>query len=60
MFTSISGIASGIVAGLLLVIFVGICMWAYSRRRRPAFEALSHLPLEEDDFPALASGGDTP
>jgi cytochrome c oxidase cbb3-type subunit IV len=43
-----AGIASGVVAGLLLVIFVGLWLWAYSSRRRPAFDAAARLPLEED------------
>ena len=43
-----AGIASGVMAGILLLIFVGLWLWAYSSRRRPAFEAAARLPLEED------------
>jgi cbb3-type cytochrome oxidase subunit 3 len=43
-----AGIASGVMAGVLLIIFVALCLWAYSSRRRPAFDAASRLPLEED------------
>jgi cytochrome c oxidase cbb3-type subunit IV len=43
-----AGIASGVMAGVLLLMFVGLWLWAYSRRRRPAFDAASRLPLEED------------
>jgi cytochrome c oxidase cbb3-type subunit 4 len=43
-----AGVASGVMAGLLLVIFVALCLWAYNSRRRPAFEAAARLPLEED------------
>jgi cytochrome c oxidase cbb3-type subunit 4 len=30
------------------ITFVGILVWAYSRRRAPAFEAASRLPFEQD------------
>jgi len=28
--------------------FIGILVWAYSRRRAPAFEAAARLPFEQD------------
>jgi len=43
-----SGLASGIAAAVLLVLFAGICVWAYSARRRPRYDAAAQLPLEED------------
>ena len=43
-----TGILRGVVAGVLLVAFIGLWLWAYSARRRPLFEAVSHLPLEDD------------
>jgi len=39
---------SGIVTGILIVLFAGIVVWAWSRRRRADFDATSKLPLEED------------
>jgi cytochrome c oxidase cbb3-type subunit 4 len=30
------------------VTFIGILVWAYSRRRAQAFEAAAHLPFEQD------------
>jgi cbb3-type cytochrome oxidase subunit 3 len=38
----------GLLTLLLLVAFVAICGYAYSARRRKAYEALARLPLEED------------
>jgi cbb3-type cytochrome oxidase subunit 3 len=38
----------GLMTALLLVAFVAICAYAYSGRRRTAYEALARLPLEED------------
>ncbi len=33
---------------LLLVIFVGIVMWAFSSRRKTDFDEAARLPLEDD------------
>jgi len=43
-----SGVLSGIVTGVLIVLFVGIWIWAYSARRKAGFEEAARLPLEED------------
>ena len=38
---------------LLLLVFVGIVVWAYSGRRKDDFEAAARMPLEDDrDVPA--------
>jgi cytochrome c oxidase cbb3-type subunit IV len=42
------GTLSGIVTAVLIVLFVGVCIWAYSSRRRSQFEAASRVPLEEN------------
>jgi len=41
---------------LLVIVFVGIVIWAWSGRRRERFEAAARLPLE-DDTPATIRGG---
>jgi cytochrome c oxidase cbb3-type subunit IV len=56
MSDAMTGIASGITAACLLLIFIGICLWTYSGRRRASFEASSRLPLEEDEFRAAGHG----
>ena len=38
----------GIFTLLLMLIFVGICLWAYSRARKTDFAQAANLPLEED------------
>jgi len=45
-----TGILRGVVAGILLVAFLALWVWAYSGRRRSAFEAASRLPLEDDAY----------
>ena len=44
-----TGVLRGIIAGVLLVAFIGLWIWAFSSRRRPAFDDAARLPLEEDD-----------
>ena len=40
----------GIVTGVLLVLFVSLIAWAWSKSRRADFEAAARLPLEEPDL----------
>jgi cytochrome c oxidase cbb3-type subunit 4 len=42
------GTLSGLVTAILIVLFVGVCVWAYSSRRRARFDAAARMPLEED------------
>ncbi len=39
---------SGIVTAVLLVMFIGGWIWAWSPARRTEFDAAAQLPLEED------------
>ena len=42
---------------LLLILFVGIVLWAFSSRRKQRFDEAARLPLdEEDDVPGRSSG----
>ena len=43
------GTFRGLVTGVLLVLFISLIAWAWSRRRHADFEAASRLPLEDDD-----------
>jgi cytochrome c oxidase cbb3-type subunit IV len=43
-----SGTLSGIVTAVLMVLFIGVCIWAWSARRRAQFERASRMPLEND------------
>ena len=45
-----TGTLRGVVAGVLLVAFIALWLWAYSARRRPAFDAAARMPLENDDY----------
>ena len=38
----------GLVTAVTLLAFVGLWVWAWSKRRKPDFDATAALPLEED------------
>ncbi|MDX2410417.1 MAG: CcoQ/FixQ family Cbb3-type cytochrome c oxidase assembly chaperone [Woeseiaceae bacterium] len=40
----------GLLTAVLLFAFLGLCVWAWSSRRKADFDASAALPLEEDHF----------
>lgn len=44
----LSPTANGIMTGLLLLMFVGLWIWSWSAKRKPDFERMANLPLEDD------------
>jgi cytochrome c oxidase cbb3-type subunit 4 len=43
------GALSGFVTAVLILLFVGIVIWAYGAGRRARFDAAARMPLEEDE-----------
>lgn len=41
----------------LLVLFIGIIIWAFSSRRKQRFDAAARMPLEDDDSASGEPGG---
>ena len=39
----------GIMLILMMIAFIGLSIWAWSRKRKKEFHEASLLPLEEDD-----------
>ena len=35
---------------VVLIIFIGIVLWAWSGRRKESFNEAAHIPLEEENF----------
>jgi len=35
---------------LLMVLFIGIVIWAYSKRRESSFDEAANLPFADDDL----------
>ena len=38
----------GLVTAVLLGLFVWLCVWAWSKSRKPAFDAAARMPLDEE------------
>lgn len=53
-----SGMVSGIVTAVFVVVFIGIVWWAYSRGNKQRFEDAGRLPFEEDDAQGMPSPRD--
>lgn len=43
---------AGLVTGALLVLFIGGWIWAWSPKRKQAFDEAAQLPLLDGDFAA--------
>tara|TARA_R110002167_G_scaffold180956_8_gene381174 strand:- start:270 stop:485 length:216 start_codon:yes stop_codon:yes gene_type:complete len=39
---------SGVMTGILLFLFIGICIWSWSSKRKDSFDRMARLPLEDD------------
>jgi cytochrome c oxidase cbb3-type subunit 4 len=44
-----AGTLYGLLTLLLMLLFAGICIWAWSARRRKTFDHAAKMPLEDDD-----------
>jgi cytochrome c oxidase cbb3-type subunit 4 len=53
------GTVRGLITLALLIAFVALVIWAWSKRRKADFDALSRMPLE-DDPPSKDEGSKTP
>ena len=42
------GILRGLATLAAMLGFIGVCSWAWSRRRKTRFDEAARLPLEED------------
>ena len=52
---------SGIITTILLLLFIGGWVWAWSPKRKADFDEASKLPLEEgkENYPCLLDGRGT-
>ena len=53
-----SGIISGIVTVIFIVVFIGIVWWAYSKGNKQRFEDAGKLPFDDDEKDTPAKQGD--
>ena len=50
------GMLGSVMTVVMLVVFLGIVVWAYSGKRRAAFEEAARVPLEDDAQPDERAG----
>ena len=53
--TTDMGIFRGVLTAVLMILFIGLVLWAYSRRRHADFEAAARLPLGDDRAPPTST-----
>ena len=53
------GTVRGLITVALLIAFIALVLWAYSKRRKADFDELARMPLENDP-PVKDSGSKTP
>jgi cytochrome c oxidase cbb3-type subunit 4 len=46
------GIFRGVITAVLMVLFIALVFWAYSRRRQREFDEAAQLPLDDDRAPS--------
>ena len=42
------GVINGLMTLLLIILFLGICAWAWSKSNKSKFEEMAKLPLNDD------------
>ncbi len=52
------GTVRGLITVALLIAFIALVFWAYSKRRKADFDELARMPLE-DDSPVKEQGSKT-
>ncbi len=50
---------NGVMTGLLLILFIGICVWSWSSKRKDSFDRMAHLPLEDGAMNSNETHSDT-
>ncbi len=40
----------GLSTAFLLVAFIGLCIWAYSKKRKTTFDEAAQLPFADDEM----------
>ncbi len=45
------GLFRGLLTAFLLVLFIGLWVWTWSKKRASEYETASQLPLEDGDHP---------
>lgn len=47
------GLFRGVLTLVLLVLFIALCVWSFSKRRRTEYDAAARVPLQDDERPPI-------
>ena len=47
----------GVLTALALAAFIGVCIWAWSSKRKSGFDEAANLPFADDDIDKNSKGG---
>jgi cytochrome c oxidase cbb3-type subunit IV len=45
------GTVRGLLTAILLVLFIGLVAWTWSRKRKKEYDEAAQMPLDDDDKP---------
>ena len=43
------GMLAGVITSILMIVFIGIWVWAWLPQHRPSFDALAAIPMQDGD-----------
>lgn len=46
----------GIFTAMALIAFIGVCIWAWSKKRKRSFDEAANLPFADDDIDQNSKG----
>lgn len=47
----------GVMTLIIMLLFIGLCIWVYSKKRKPMYEDAARMALDDDDKKSSVSNG---
>ncbi|HEY9031940.1 MAG TPA: cbb3-type cytochrome c oxidase subunit 3 [Kangiella sp.] len=47
----------GVMTLIIMLLFIGLCIWVYSKKRKPMYEDAARMALDDDDKESSANHG---
>ncbi|MBD3652883.1 cbb3-type cytochrome c oxidase subunit 3, partial [Kangiella sp.] len=44
----------GVMTLIIMLLFIGLCIWVYSKKRKPMYDQAARMALDEDDKESTA------
>ncbi len=45
----------GVMTLIIMLLFIGLCIWVYSKKRKPMYDQAARMALDEDDKESAAN-----